>query len=371
MADDQGGGLPLQGVRVVELGGIGPVPFAGQQLVNMGADVVRVDRPVSSAQDAQMDPLAHGKRSIALDLTTDDGARTARSLVARAQVVLEGFRPGVAERLGVGPVSCLADNPSLVYGRMTGWGQHGPLASVAGHDINYIGRTGALHALGRFGQPPTVPLFLIGDLGGGGMFLLAGVLAALHRAGRTGRGDVVDAAIVDGVAQLMTPVYAGLAAGEWVDERGMNLLDSGRPWYDVYETADGLWMSVGAIEDKFYAEFVRLLGIEPERAGRADPAGWPALREAIAARFASRPRAYWQQVFDTGRPAPCRPRDIRGYDPARRRTEIRHVGAAGRGGGTQAGSAHSGDSGRLAAHPRGFVMNSLLYEQPTIVSLMR
>lgn len=287
---------PLAGVRVVEFGGVGPVPFAGMLLAGMGADVVRVDR-IPGDGAPQLDPLARGKRSVAIDLTSPDGAKLAVLLAQRAHIVLEGFRPGVAERLGVGPEQCQGRNPALVYGRMTGWGQCGPLSSTAGHDINYVGLTGALHSLGRAGQPPTVPMFLVGDLGGGSMFLLAGILAALYRAERTGSGDVVDAAIVDGVSQLMSPIYSSIALGEWSDERGTNLLDSGRPWYDVYETADGKWMSVGAIEDKFYGELIRLLGITPADGDRTDPDKWPALRGTLTARFASRTRAEWEGVF--------------------------------------------------------------------------
>jgi alpha-methylacyl-CoA racemase len=292
---DQSSGQPLSGVRVLELGGIGPVPFAGLVLAGMGADVVRVDRPAPA--DSPVDPLARGKRSVTVDLRSPDGVALALGLAGRAHILLEGFRPGVAERLGVGPLDVHAVNPALVYGRMTGWGQSGPLAAVAGHDINYIGLSGALHAIGRAGQPPSPPLFLVGDLGGGSKFLVAAVLAALHRAQASGVGDVVDAAIVDGSAQLMASAYAGFAAGEWVDERGANLLDSGRPWYDVYETADGKWMSVGAIEDRFYAELVRVLELPAEVADRDDPAGWPGLRESIAARFQARTRDEWEQIF--------------------------------------------------------------------------
>jgi alpha-methylacyl-CoA racemase len=287
---------PLHGVRVLELGGIGPVPFAGMVLAGMGADVVRIDRPGNG--EAPIDPLARGKRSVLIDLGAEDGIERALGLAARAHILIEGFRPGVAERLGIGPKECHALNQALVYGRMTGWGQTGPLAAIAGHDINYIGLTGALHAIGRAGQPPSPPLFLVGDLGGGSMFLVAGVLAALHRATADGVGEVVDAAIVDGAAALMSTAYASFAAGDWVDERGVNLLDSGRPWYDVYETADGKWMSVGAIEDKFYAELVRVLEISATFADRDDPASWPALRAAIGDRFRTRKRDEWEQIFD-------------------------------------------------------------------------
>jgi len=278
----------------LELGGIGPAPFAAMMLADLGAEVVavtRVDDPVGA------DPLAQGKRRVPLDLRHPDGVAAALDLVSGSQILIEGFRPGTAERLGLGPEDCWRRSPALVYGRMTGWGQSGPLAATAGHDINYIGLTGALHAIGRTGQPPSIPLYLVGDLGGGAMFLVAGVLAALHVATATGTGRVVDAAIVDGAARLMTPAFAALAAGDWVDERGVNLLDSGRPWYDVYATSDGKWMSVGAIEDRFYAELVRVLELPTEFAGRDDPAAWPALRAALAERFAARTRAEWERIF--------------------------------------------------------------------------
>ncbi|HEY3713346.1 MAG TPA: CaiB/BaiF CoA-transferase family protein [Jatrophihabitantaceae bacterium] len=286
--------LPLAGVRVLELGGIGPGPFAAMLLADLGAEVVAVTR-VDDSPGA--DPLAQGKRRVPLDLRNPDGVAAALDLVSRSQILIEGFRPGTAERLGLGPEDCWRHSPALVYGRMTGWGQSGPLAATAGHDINYIGLSGALHAIGRAGQPPSVPLYLVGDLGGGAMFLVAGVLAALHVATATGTGRVVDAAIVDGAARLMTPAFAALAAGDWVDERGVNLLDSGRPWYDVYETSDGKWMSVGAIEDRFYAELVRVLDLPAEFACRDDPAGWPALRAVLAERFAARTRAEWERIF--------------------------------------------------------------------------
>jgi alpha-methylacyl-CoA racemase len=287
---------PLSGVKVVELGGIGPGPFATLQLAGMGADVVRIERVSDVAGDATVS-MGRGKRSVAVDLRSPEGAEVVLGLVAQASILVEGFRPGVAERLGLGPAQCLARNPALVYGRMTGWGQQGPWAGSAGHDINYIGLTGALHAIGRAGGPPGVPLCLVGDLGGGGMFLVTGVLAALHEATRTGVGQVVDAAIVDGAAALMLPIYEMAAAGQWNDERGTNLLDTGRPWYDVYECSDGRWMSVGAIEDRFYATFVDLLGLDPAEADRTEPAHWPALRNAIAARFGDEDREHWEKVF--------------------------------------------------------------------------
>ncbi|WP_433359794.1 CaiB/BaiF CoA transferase family protein [Streptosporangium sp. CA-115845] len=290
---------PLAGVRVIELGGIGPGPFAGLQLADMGADVIRIERIDDvGGPDAAPVSMGRGKRSVAVDLRSPAGAKLVLDLAAEAAILIEGFRPGVAERLGVGPEQCLVRNPALVYGRMTGWGQSGPWARVAGHDVNYIGLTGALHAIGPAGGPPTIPLCLVGDLGGGAMFLLTGILAALHEAGRTGHGQVVDAAIVDGVSSLMLPIYEMAAAGQWHDERGTNLLDSGRPWYAVYETREGRHMAVGAIEDRFYAIFTELLGLSPAEADRSDPLEWAGLRERIAGRFVEHDRAHWEKVFD-------------------------------------------------------------------------
>ncbi|MHC1563618.1 CaiB/BaiF CoA transferase family protein [Actinomycetospora sp. C-140] len=289
---------PLAGVRVLELGGIGPAPFAALQLAGMGADVVRVDQ-VDAARDPLAPPLllAQGKRSVAIDLRTTEGRDLVLDLAATASIMLDPFRPGVVERLGVGPSDCHARNPALVYGRMTGWGQDGPWADAAGHDVNYISLTGALHAIGRADQPPTIPLALVGDLGGGGMFLVAGVLAALWESARTGRGQVIDAAIVDGAAALMEPFFQFARDGSWSQERASNMVDSGLPWYDVYETADGGFMSVGALESKFYDLFASELGLTPNDGSRDDPASWPRLRAAIAARFRSESRAHWETVF--------------------------------------------------------------------------
>lgn len=296
MTSDHRPGGPLQGVRVVELGGIGPGPFAGMMLSDLGAEVVRIDRP--GRDGLRLAALERGRRSVVLDLRRPGGVAAALQLVERADALIEGFRPGVTERLGLGPEECWQRNPALVYGRATGWGQDGPWAPTAGHDIGYIAVTGALHAIGRAGGPPQVPLNIVGDFGGGAMYLVAGVLAALLEARTSGRGQVVDAAIVDGAASLMTAMYGMLGAGEWRDERGRNLLDTGTPFYDVYETADGGHMAVGALEPRFYAEFVSLLGLEPDDADRDDPAGWPALRERIAAAFTARTRDEWAAVFD-------------------------------------------------------------------------
>jgi alpha-methylacyl-CoA racemase len=297
-APDPGRG-PLRGLRVLELGGIGPVPFAGMLLSDLGADVVQVARPgaAGTGEPVRFNVMNRGRRSVALDLSSPDGRDHALDLIAVCDAVLEGFRPGVAERLGVGPDAAFKRNPAVAYGRMTGWGQDGPLAARAGHDINYIARSGLLHAVGRAGQPPTVPLNIGGDFGGGGALLALGVLAACHEAARSGHGQVVDAAMTEGSAVLIAMVHGLAAAGEWADERGVNLIDSGRPYYDVYATADGRYVSVGALEDKFYRELLDRLDLAglPDR---EDPASWPAIRAALTDRFARRTQAEWEQVFD-------------------------------------------------------------------------
>ncbi len=294
---------PLAGVRVIELAGIGPSPLCAMMLADLGAEVVRVDRPGGGpARSAPgKDVTSRGKRRIVVDLKKAGGAEVVVRLAGQADVFIEGFRPGVAERLGVGPEDCWARNPRLVYGRMTGWGQDGPLARSAWHDIAYIAVTGALHAIGRAGGPPQVPVNYLGDYGGGAMFLAVGVLAALWEAQRSGRGQVVDAAIVDGVAVLQAMTYAMLASGTWEDERGVNVLDTGAPFYDVYETADGRYMAVGAIEPQFYTEFVRLLfgtGEPQDLPGQHDRKRWPDLRKRFAARFAGRTQQEWTKVFE-------------------------------------------------------------------------
>jgi alpha-methylacyl-CoA racemase len=280
---------PLNGVRVVELAGIGPGPFAAMQLADLGADVVRVDRPGRASPligDPRRDLLNRGKRSIAVDLKHPDGPSVVLGLAEKAAILIEGWRPGVAERLGVGPDTALARNPRLIYGRMTGWGQSGPLADSAGHDIGYIALAGALHPLGRAGGPPQVPLNLVGDFGGGSLYLVVGVLAALHVAQTTGRGQVVDAAIVDGAAHLTM-----LASGARRPERG-------GPFYDIYETADGGHMAVGALEPQFYGELVRLLGLaDADLPAQHDIARWPELRARFAEVFASRTRDAWTEHF--------------------------------------------------------------------------
>jgi alpha-methylacyl-CoA racemase len=293
---------PLAGRTVVELAGIGPAPFAGMLLADMGADVIRVDRPGGAdlpAATLQSDLLNRGKRSVVVDLKRPEGVAVLLALAADADVLIEGYRPGVMERLGLGPEVVLARNPRLVYGRMTGWGQHGPLASSAGHDVDYIAVTGALHAIGAAGGPPQIPLNLLGDFGGGSTYLVMGVLAALLEAG-TGRGQVVDAAIVDGTAHLLALTHTMLNSGRWADERGANLLDGGTPFYAVYATSDGGHMAVGALEPRFFAELVRLLDLPPgvlEPATQHDPASWPAMRRTLAETFARRTRAEWTEVF--------------------------------------------------------------------------
>ncbi|MFE2510870.1 CaiB/BaiF CoA transferase family protein [Streptomyces naganishii] len=296
-----GGHGPLTGVRVVELAGIGPGPFAAMLLADLGADVVRVDRPGGSALgiDPGHDITNRNKRSVVVDLKSPDGAARVLDLAERADILIEGYRPGVAERLGVGPGDCLARNPRLVYGRMTGWGQDGPLAPRAGHDIAYIAVTGTLGLIGRPDEPPAVPANLLGDYAGGSLYLVVGVLAALHHARGTGTGQVVDAAIVDGTAHLSAMIHGMLAAGAWQDRRGANLLDGGCPYYGTYETADGGHMAVGALEPQFYDEFLTLLGLDGQYAdARTDVTRWGELREAVAARFKSRTRDEWTAVFD-------------------------------------------------------------------------
>ncbi|MGC9496539.1 CaiB/BaiF CoA transferase family protein [Streptomyces sp. WG7] len=301
--DVQGRGSagPLDGVRVVELAGIGPGPFAAMLLGDLGADVVRVDRPGPAplAGDPAHDVTNRNKRSVLVDLKSPEGPRTVRALAARAEILVEGYRPGVAERLGVGPEECMAVNPALVYGRMTGWGQRGPLAHLAGHDVGYIATAGALSMIGAPDGPPAVPANLLGDYAGGSLYLTTGVLAALLTARATGRGQVVDAAIVDGTAHLTALFWGMLAAGTWRDARGHNLLDGGCPYYGVYETGDGGWMAVGALEPQFYTVFVALLGLDGDvLPDRADPGNWPELRARFTARFKTATREKWTAVFE-------------------------------------------------------------------------
>ncbi len=274
---------PLHGVRVIELAGLGPAPFCAMVLADLGASVLRVDRPgpVPEEPTANAYDLLNRSRdgNVRVDLRSDRGASLVRDLSGSADVLIEGFRPGVAERLGLGPDELRAANPALVYGRMTGWGQEGPLASTAGHDLTYLSLAGALAHIGRAEQPPTPPLNLVADFGGGGMLLAVGVLAALVERGTSGRGQVVDAAMVDGAALLMAPLFGAWSSGFWNEARGTNLLDSGAPYYDVYECADGRWLAVGAIEAQFFAELLDGLGLDPEALGdQNDATRWPELR---------------------------------------------------------------------------------------------
>lgn len=281
---------------MVELGGIGPVPHAGMMLADLGADVIEIVRP-GSADSGTSSVLRRGKRSVALDLKSDGAADVIRLLVEKSGALIEGFRPGVAERLGVGPDPCLEMNPRLVYGRMTGWGQDGPLAGRAGHDIDYIALSGALASVGPPSQP-LPPLNLVGDFGGGSMLLVVGVLAALRHAEATGEGQVVDAAMVDGSASLMAMHHGALAAGWWFEERGTNLFDGSAPFYSTYRTADGQWMAVGALEPQFYARLLEGLGIGGEELpAQMDREGWPQLRRRLGEVFETRTRAEWEEVF--------------------------------------------------------------------------
>ena len=290
---------PLAGVKVVELAGIGPAPFACMLLAELGADVVKIDRPTGGGLGipAEVDLLNRGRPSVALDLKRPEAVETVRRLVDQADVFVEGFRPGVVERLGLGPVDLLARRPSLVYGRMTGWGQDGPLAETAGHDITYIAVSGALHAIGP-AEKPTVPINLVGDFGGGAMYLVVGILAALHEARAGGRGQVVDAAIVDGSAHLMTMVHGLMNAGAWADSRASNLLDGGAPFYDVFATSDGRHVAVGPLEPQFYAEFEERLGLEPPLPDRGDVDGWEKLRARLTEAFATRTQEEWVATFE-------------------------------------------------------------------------
>jgi alpha-methylacyl-CoA racemase len=289
----------LEGVRILEMAGLGPVPFAGMMLADHGAQVIRVERHGDPHREQSIDLLSRSRKTIRIDLKYESGRQVVRELVRGVDGIIEGFRPGVMERLGLGPVELIAENSRLVYGRMTGWGQSGPYAAAAGHDINYIALSGALHAIGRAGGKPTPPLNLVGDFGGGGMFLAFGMVAALLSAGRTGRGQVIDCAMTDGAALLMTMIWSMYAAGQWRDERGMNFLDSGAPFYDVYECADGRHVSIGSIEPKFFALLLRKLEIESDMADQQfDRSAWPKIRERIAARFQTRTRDEWCGIME-------------------------------------------------------------------------
>lgn len=293
----------LSGYKIIEFAGIGPAPMCAMLLSDMGAEVLRIDRAEDAnlgiPTDAKFGVLQRGRRSVALDLKKKEGTEVALKLIEKADALIEGFRPGVMERLGLGPDLCLARNPRLVFGRMTGWGQDGPLAHAAGHDINYIALTGALHSIGRKGEAPVPPLNLVGDFGGGGAYLALGVVAALLEAQKSGKGQVIDVAMIDGASSLMAAIYGLRAAGRWTDNRGDNILDTGAHYYDVYETSDGKYVSIGSIEPKFYAELLQLSGLEHEELPRQnDKNAWPALKERVAAVFRTKTRDEWCRIME-------------------------------------------------------------------------
>lgn len=289
---------PLSGTRIVHLASLGPGPYAAMLLADMGAEVVVIDRvePMMVSTPQNRDPRRRGQRSIALDLRNAKGREVALRLIRNADALIEGMRPGAAERLGLGPDDCAAINTQLVYCRVTGWGQQGPLAQLAGHDINYVALTGALGAMGAPGTPPPVPLNLLGDYAGGGVFAALGILAALQQRARTGKGEVVDAAILDGVASLTAATMGMIAAGRW-GERGRNAFDGSLPWYRTYETRDGGYVAVGALEPQFYAALLKGLGLDATEWSRDNPSRWPAIAEKFTALFKSSERAHWEQVF--------------------------------------------------------------------------
>lgn len=286
---------PLKGIKVIELSGIGPTPYAGQLLADLGAEVTRIERP--NALNLPVENRA--KHKIELNLKTDSGRNTVLNMLQDAHIVFEGNRPGAAEKLGLGPKDCHKINPALIYGRMTGWGQTGPWARKAGHDINYIGLTGALHAMGDADRPPMLPLNFVGDYGGGSQFLVIGILAALLHAEKTGKGCVIDAAIIDGTFSMMGIVHSLDHLGMWSEQRGSNLLDGSRPFYRCYQTADGGFMAVGCLEPKFFAEMLGVLNLEPQTYGdQNDPAQWTAQTELLTHIFNGHPRAHWEALFE-------------------------------------------------------------------------
>jgi alpha-methylacyl-CoA racemase len=292
---------PLDGFRIIEIEGIGPCPFGGMLLADLGAEVIRVGRQQPSFLQANFDVMSRNKKSITLDLKQPEHRRALLELIGTADALIEGFRPGVMERLGIGPEVCLEANPRLVFGRMTGWGQEGPWSQRAGHDINYISLAGALHAIGHKGDRPTLPLNLVGDFGGGGLLLAFGVVTALLEAQKSGKGQVVDAAMVDGVAALMASIYAGMQQGFWSDRRGENLLDSGAAFYDVYETSDGGYVSIGSLEPQFYKELIEKLDIADEAPGvgeHLNPANWNVLRPTLETKFREKTRDEWCELFE-------------------------------------------------------------------------
>lgn len=291
---------PLDGIKIIELAGIGPGPFCGMLLSDLGADVIRVDRAGQVQPDAapNLEPMYRGRRSIGADLKNPEAVELVLALVEQADALIEGYRPGVTERLGLGPDACLARNPKLVYGRMTGWGQDGPMAMAAGHDINYIALAGALAHFGREGEKPTPPINLIGDFGGGAMFLALGVLAGILSARTTGEGQVVDAAMVDGTATLMTMLWGLMQIGAWNEARGVNVLDTGAPYYDTYETADGKFVSIGSLEPQFYAELLARTGLDQEELpAQMDASGYPRWRERFTELFKTKTRDEWDEIL--------------------------------------------------------------------------
>lgn len=290
---------PLKGLKIIEVSAIGPGPYCGMMLADMGADLVCVDRAIPPILDPATDCTRRGKRSIVLDLKSKHGYEIFHGLLERADAVFEGFRPGVMENLGLGPAECLAVNPRLVYGRMTGWGQTGPLSQVAGHDINYISLTGLLHAIGRSGEKPVPPLNVVGDFGGGAMFLAFGMVCALLETQKSGKGQVIDAAMTDGSALLMALFHSLKAQGMWTDERGSNMLDSGAHYYDVYETSDGKYVSIGSIEPRFYSLLIEKAGLDAvEFADQNDPERWPDLKKKLESVFRSRSRQQWCELLE-------------------------------------------------------------------------
>ncbi|MCX7142328.1 MAG: CaiB/BaiF CoA-transferase family protein [Proteobacteria bacterium] len=295
---------PLAGVKILELAGIGPGPFCGMLLADMGADVLRIDRLQAAALglapiEPKFDVMSRGRRSLALDLKQPASIEAVLSLVEKADALIEGFRPGVTERLGLGPEACFARNRRLVYGRITGWGQAGPLAQAAGHDINYIALTGALHAIGPGDGAPTPPLNLVGDFGGGGIYLAFGIACALLEARASGQGQVIDAAMTEGASSLMAMFYGRIASGQWLDQRASNGIDGGAPWYGVYETSDKKYISIGSIEKPFYAELLQRLGLDAKALpGQHDRDGWPVLRAAFTAAFKSKTRDEWCKLME-------------------------------------------------------------------------
>jgi alpha-methylacyl-CoA racemase len=291
---------PLEGVKIIEVGGIGPGPFCGMMLSDMGAEIIRVERKGGlSLSDPKYDLLTRNRKSISLNLRKPQGVRTLLRMLEQVDALQEGFRPGVMEKLGIGPDVCLERNPGLVYGRMTGWGQEGPLARAAGHDINYIALSGALHAIGRKGQKPVPPLNLVGDFGGGGMLLAFGMVCALYEARKSGKGQVVDAAMTDGSAALMAMIYGLKAAGLWTDKQGTNLLDTGAHFYDTYETADNRYVAIGAIEPQFYELLLKLAGIDdPDFQNQLDFSLWPQLKQKLSMIFKTKTRQEWCEIME-------------------------------------------------------------------------